>query len=203
ATPSYVGGAAHDARAIEQTHIAAAFPGVGSRHQDFFAMRVFAEALGGGMASRLFQTIREERGLAYSVYAHADCYDDVGALGAYIGADAEHALEAVELLRREIEDAAEALSAEEAARARAVLTSTLLMGLENPAGRIEMAAGQIFTFGAALSPAEMRGRLNAVTIDDARRCAERALSGPASLAIVGEGDLASIAKAVGAPVSRG
>lgn len=185
AAQGYEGGAAHDPRDIEQTHIAVAFPAVGARHADFYATRVFAEALGGGMASRLFQTIREERGLAYSVYAYADCYDDVGVVGAYAGTDADKAAEATALIRAGIEASARDLSQAELDRARAMLKSTLLMGLESPMGRIETAAAQAFTFGAPLSPAAMRAQLDAVTLDDVKRCARRALDGAPSLAIVG------------------
>lgn len=199
---TYFGGVAADNRDIEQTHIAVAFPGVSARHDDFFASRIFSEALGGGMASRLFQTIREERGLAYSVYAYTDCYEDVGVLGAYVGADAANAGISAELIRREIEAMSENLTQAEVDRARAMLTSSLLMGLESPAGRVETAASQITTFGRPIGPGEIRERLDAVSIEDIRRCARRALSeGAAALAVIGPADAAGIARAVGAGVA--
>ena len=100
--PAYQGGAAHDPRDIEQTHIAIAFPGAAVRDANYFATRVFAEALGGAMSSRIFQSVREDRGLAYSVYSYADSYDEVGSIGAYVGTDSENAVEAVALIRKEI-----------------------------------------------------------------------------------------------------
>lgn len=199
AKPHYVGGSVCDARDIEQTHLAAAFPGVGARHPDFFATRVFSEALGGGMASRLFQSVREDKGLAYSVYSFADCYDDAGVVGAYAGTDVENAAEAASLIRKEIEACAEKMTQAEVDRARAMLKSTLLMGLENPAGRIETAAGQFFTFGEVLSSEETRRRLDAVTVQDVRRCALRMLEGGApTFSLVGPGDFDKIAGALGA-----
>jgi predicted Zn-dependent peptidase len=189
ANPHYVGGVARDERDIEQTHIALAFPGAGLRHDDYFATRVFAEALGGGMASRLFQTIREERGLAYSVYAYADCYDEAGVVGAYVGTDEGNARESIELVRTEMSALAEAVTPEELARARAVLKSSLLMALETPMGRIENAAGQIFAFGDVLSVSQIGERIDSIGAHDVMRCAERALhSGPPSLSVVGPGD---------------
>ncbi len=186
AKPRYVGGAAHDARDIDQTHIMLAFPGVSARDDDYFATRVFAEAFGGGMSSRLFQKIREEKGLAYSVYAFAECYDETGIVGAYAGTDEENAHEAVRLVREELEAAAGGMTQAEIDRARALLKSTILMSLESPHNRIETAAAQIMTYGDILAPGSLLARLDAVTAHDVRRCAERALQGgAASLAVVG------------------
>lgn len=197
--PRYVGGSAHDGRDIEQTHIALAFPGVAVKSPDYFAARVFAEALGGGMSSRIFQSVREERGLAYSVFSFADCYDETGAIGAYVGTDEKNAAEAVALIRREIAAMADAPTEREVARARAMLKSTMLMGLESPATRAETAAGQIFSHGRLLSSREIGERLDAVTIDDVRRVAAAALGVAApSLAIVGPADRDALTKALNA-----
>jgi predicted Zn-dependent peptidase len=198
-SPLYRGGVAYDERDIEQTHIAVSYPGVSVRHEDFYATRVFSEMLGGGMASRLFQTIREERGLAYSVYSYADCYEEVGVLGVYVGADEANAKTAAELIRAEIGAMAEAVTQTELDRACAMLKSTLLMGLESPTGRTEAAAGQIASFGRPIPAAEIRERLDAVSMDDVRRCAARSLGeAGASLAVIGPADYAAVAKAVGA-----
>jgi predicted Zn-dependent peptidase len=197
-TPRYVGGAAHAAREIEQCHVAAAFPGVGAEHPDYAAFSIFAEALGGGMASRLFQSIREERGLAYSVYASAESYSGVGALSIYMGVDADDASEAVRLMRQEMEAAALGMRDAELARARAMMKSMRLMSLESPASRVETAAGQLFTFGRVLTPEEVCGMLDAVELGDLKRCAERAVAGPPSLAVVGEADFEALRKAVAA-----
>ena len=198
-TPQYFGGSACDQRDIEQTHIALAFSAVGAQHRDYYATRIFAEALGGGMASRLFQAIREERGLAYSVYAYADCYDDAGLIGVYMGTDAANAEAAVTLARQQIEDMLQALAPAELDRARAMLTSSLMMGLELPSGRIETAVSQICTYGAPIEPEAICRELENVTVEDVQRCADRALrSAPSAIAVVGPGDVSAFADASGA-----
>ncbi|MEE2691938.1 MAG: pitrilysin family protein [Pseudomonadota bacterium] len=191
--PIYVGGAKHDGRDIEQTHISLAFPAVSARDADYFATRVFAEALGGGMSSRLFQKIREDRGLAYSVYAYADCYDETGVIGAYVGTDEENARDCVRMIREELTSSASDMTDAEIDRARALLRSNMLMSLESPHNRIETAAAQIFTYGDLVPTAHLLQRLESVTVEDVRRCAERALTaGPASLAVVGPAEFAAL-----------
>ncbi len=192
-TPAFTGGVRHDAREIEQTHLAIALPGVSSRDEDFFATRIFADALGGGMSSRLFQKIREERGLAYSVYAFADGYYDCGLIGAYVGADESQIMEAAQLIRQEIEAMAAGATQIEIDRARAMLRSSLMMSLESPAARIESASGQVMTFGRLLTPEEITERLAAVSTSDVERCAARALAGGASISLVGPGGASEVA----------
>lgn len=187
--PAYAGGADHDPRAIEQTHVALALPGAAVTDPGYFAMRVFAEALGGGMSSRIFQRVREERGLAYTAQSFMDSYDDTGTVGAYVGTDGENAAECVSLIRREIEEMADAATMEETDRARALLKSTLLMGLESPANRAETAVGQLFAFDRLLSPAELAARLDAVQAEDVRAAAAFALAGKPSLAVVGPANM--------------
>ncbi len=183
--PPFLGGLRHDKRKIEQTHLAVAFPGVASAHADFFATRLYADVLGGGMSSRLFQKIREERGLAYSVYAFADGFDNAGLLGAYVNAEAKHIAEAATIIRAEMEATAAAMTAEEVARGKALLRSSLMLGLESPANRIEAAAGQLFTYGALMDADEILARIDAITVADMQRCAARALEGPCAVSIVG------------------
>lgn len=187
--PTFCGGLHHDNKKIEQTHFSIAFPGVSSRDEDFYAARVFADVLGGGMSSRLFQTIREELGLAYSVYAFSDSYDDCGLVGAYAGAEAKEIPQIAAAIKKEMENLAHAPNDEEVSRTRAMLRASLLMGLESPATRIESAAGQLFRDGKILTPEEVAIRLEAVTVSDIKRCADRALAGPVALSMVGPGDL--------------
>lgn len=196
--PAYKGGANHDLRDIEQTHIALTFPGAAVRDADYFATRIFVEALGGGMSSRIFQSVREERGLAYSVYSFTDSYDEVGSIGGYVGTDGENAAEAVSLILKEIASMAGAATVKEIDRARAMLKSTLLMGLESPATRAETAVGQLFSHGRILPASEIAERLDAVTVEQVRAVAAKALTGGArSLAIVGPADFAAVKAALG------
>ena len=190
--PAFRGGTRRDGRAIEQTHLALAFPGAAARDEEYFATRICADVLGGGMSSRLFQTIREERGLAYSVYAFADGFEQCGLLGAYVGADAAQVGEAARCIRQEMEAMAGSVQQAEIDRARALLRSSLMMGLESPAMRIETAAGQLFTFGRLMASGELVRRLEAVTIDDVKRAMGRALDGACAVAMVGPGEAAPV-----------
>jgi len=195
--PAYVGGFQHEPRDIEQTHIALAFPGAALTDADYFATRVFVEALGGGMSSRIFQAVREERGLAYSVYSFTDSYEEIGAVGAYVGTDEANAAESVQLIRREMTAMAHSPTGAEIDRARALLKSTLLMGLESPATRAEAAVGQLYAHGRLLPPGELKERLDAVTLDDVRRVAAKAVTGNPSLAVVGPANFEAIGTALG------
>lgn len=192
----YRGGRQHDARDIEQTHLALAFPGAAVTDADYFATRVFVEALGGGMSSRIFQSVREERGLAYSVYSFADAYEDTGAVGVYAGTDAANAAEAIGLIRRDIEALAAAPTSAEIDRSKAMLKSTMLMALENPSSRIETAVGQLYAHGRLIGPEEVAEKLDAVSAPDLRAVAEKALAGAASLAVVGPGDFDAMSAAL-------
>ena len=194
--PEFTGGVKHDGRDIEQTHIAVAFPGVSSRDDDFFAARIFAEILGGGMSSRLFQKVREERGLAYSVYAFSDSYDDCGLIGCYAGADADDIPGVAALFREELNAMTGAVDADEIARARSMLRASMLMSLESPAARIESAAGQLFRDGHIMSADEITARLDAVAESDIRRVAASASEGPVALSLVGAVDVDRTAKAL-------
>ncbi len=192
--PAFKGGTLHDSRDIEQTHLALGFPGVSSTDDDFFATRIYADVLGGGMSSRLFQSIREERGLAYSVYAFADSFEQCGLIGAYAGADESQIVEVARIIRKQMEAMASSVTQIEIDRTRAMLRSSLMMGLESPAVRIESAAGQLFTFGRLTQADEIIHRLEAVTVDDVMRCARRALGGSHAVALVGPGDVAVVEK---------
>lgn len=194
--PAFVGAINHDQREIEQSHIAVAFPGASSRDEDFFSARVFADILGGGMSSRLFQKVREEQGLAYSVYAFSDSYDACGLIGCYAGADASHIPQIAEIIRNEILSLAEAVGDGELARARSMLRASMLMGLESPAARIENAASQLFRDNQIWSAADISARLDAVTPGDVMRCARRAAAGPTALSIVGAADIDAAAAAL-------
>ena len=121
APASFVGGQARAARALEQAHLVLLLPAPGLRDPDYFALRLFAEILGGGMSSRLFQEVREHRGLAYAIDAYADCYADAGVLGVYAGCAAENAADTARLAAEQIAALVEGADAAELARAKAQL----------------------------------------------------------------------------------
>jgi predicted Zn-dependent peptidase len=174
---TFTGGHAPTVRKLEQAHMVAMLPAPGSRDDAYFALRVFAEALGGGMSSRLFQEAREKRGLAYSIDAYADTYADTGLLGVYAGCQAKDAAELARVTAGEIADLSANIGEAELARSKAQLKAHLFMGAERPLGRAEQSAAQVLTFGEAFSPAYLAAAIDAVTAADIAALGTR-LTGP-------------------------
>ena len=188
----FAGGTHHDVRRFDQLHVALAHPGVGHAHADSHALALFASAAGGGMSSRLFQEVREERGLAYSIYAWAQAYAETGQLGVYCAAARADAGRALALTRIVLAQTAETLSQEELDRARAQAKAGLLMGLESVAARCDHLARQIQLYHRIVPAAETIAALDAVTLAQARAAGAAALGGGEALATVG-GKLAKAA----------
>jgi predicted Zn-dependent peptidase len=157
---------------LEQAHLAFAFPGVATGHEDVIAAQVFTTALGGGMSSRLFQEAREKRGLCYAIYAFAHSYRDTGMIGIYAGTSKEKAGEIAPLIAAEIAAMASGATDEEAARARAQLRATLLMALESPHARCEQIATHLLAFGHVIPVPELIERIEAVDTGVLRRFAQ-------------------------------
>jgi len=171
---------------LEQAHLTFAFPGVASADPDAILAQVFATALGGGMSSRLFQEAREKRGLCYSIYAFSHSYRDTGMIGVYSGTAEDKAGEVAPLVAAEIEAMSINTSEEEAARARAQLKASLLMGLESPHQRCELIAGHLYTYGRVLSVDELIARVDAVDAAALKNFAARIMrTGNPAIAAVG------------------
>ncbi len=176
-----------DERPLEQAHVTLALPGVSYDDDDFHACQILASVLGGGMSSRLFQEIREKRGLAYSVYAYATSYRDCGTLSFYAGTAPEMLPEMVPVLCGELHKAAAEIDEEETARARAQMKASLLMSLESSSSRVEQLARQVMIWGRPRSIGEITAALDAVKAEDLRRVMVRLLqAGEAALAAVGD-----------------
>lgn len=172
----FTGGRAAERRRLEQAHLVFFLPGVGSTDSDYFAYRLFAEALGGGMSSRLFQEAREKLGLAYAIDAFAETYVETGLLGVYAGCGAADAAKLAEVTATEILKLAQGADPGELDRCKAQLKASLFMARESLAARAEQAAGQLLVFGRLLPTAEIAAAIDAVGPADIRRLAERLLS---------------------------
>jgi len=182
----FVGGAAAEVRRLEQAHLVLLLPGVGARDPDYFPFRIFAEALGGGMSSRLFQEAREKLGLAYNIDAYAESYADVGVLGVYAGAGASDASRTAQVVAEQVLALAGGPAAGELERAKAQLKAALFMARESPLARAEQAAGQLLLFDRLFSPAELAEAVDAVSPADLRRVAARMIEpGSAAAAVLG------------------
>jgi predicted Zn-dependent peptidase len=171
AVPPYVpahfaGGVRPVAKPLEQANIVLLLPAVGVRDPAYFPLRLLAEILGGGMASRLFQEAREIRGLAYAVDAYSETYSDTGALGVFAGCAAKDAVELARVVAGEIVGMLAPVGLSELARAKAQLKGAMFMGREGALARAEQAAGQVLLFGRTLDPAEVAADVDAVTPQD-------------------------------------
>ena len=176
ADAAFTGGPARERRKLEQAHVVFLLPAPGVTDPDHWALRLFAEMLGGGMSSRLFQEARERLGLAYAIDAWADAFADVGLMGVYAGCAAADAGHLAETAAGEIRGLSGEVGVAELARAKAQLKASVFMGRESLAARAEQAAAQHLAFGRLLSPAEMAADIDAVEADDIARVAARVLS---------------------------
>lgn len=182
---AFTGGAAGEGRRIEQANLVWAVPAVATMDPDYFALRLFAEILGGGMASRLFQEAREARGLAYSIDAWADTWDDTGVLQIFAGAAAGKARGLSVLVAEELRKLCEGGASEaELARAKAQVQASLFMAEESPLARAEIAANRLFLYGRIPDAAEVRAEIAAVSLSDLKRVGERMLAPGLSAAAV-------------------
>jgi predicted Zn-dependent peptidase len=161
----YIGGGFREERELEQVHVLLGFPGFASGDPDHYAASVVSAALGGGMSSRLFQQIREKRGLVYSIYSFTQGYSDGGTFGIYAGTGEKEAAELLPALCDELGKLDKGFAAEELQRARAQLKAGTLMALEATGARVEQNAGYMLTFGKPFDAAEVIRRIDAV--DDA------------------------------------
>jgi predicted Zn-dependent peptidase len=174
-----------DRRDFEQAHWCLGFEGLAAADECAPALGLFVQALGGGTSSRLFQELREDRGLAYSIYAWNQAFEDTGLVGIGCAAERERAADSVELARQVLIDTAETLTQEELNRARAQVEAGLLMSLETPHGRADHLARSIEVFGRALPADELIAQLRAVDLASARTAGAALLQGPVAMASVG------------------
>ncbi|MBE7218492.1 MAG: insulinase family protein [Caulobacteraceae bacterium] len=184
APAAFRGGAEAEARPLEQAHMVLLLPGVAANDADYWPQRLFAEVLGGGMASRLFQEAREARGLCYAVDAYAEAYEDTGLLGIYAGVSDRDAAPMARLAAAELAKLAAQIGEAELARAKAQARSSLHMGRESPLNRAEGAAAQLHMLGRLVPPAEIAARIDAVGPADIARYGARVLGAGASAAAV-------------------
>ena len=206
----YVGGANRQPRDLEQAHVLLGMKGIAFEDKDFHAASMFSTLLGGGMSSRLFQEVREKRGLAYSIYSYLSSYTDGGLFGVYAGTGKDDVRDLVPLVFGEISKLADgargvgggAGGADDAeiARARAQIKAGILMSLESTAARCEQLARQMIVFKRPIPVDETIARIDAVDGAAIRRVAERLLSGRPTITALGPvPDLEDLEKLAAAP----
>ena len=182
----YEGGEFLLERDLEQVHLTLSLPGVGYDDPDYYATQVLNTLAGGGMSSRLFQEIREKRGLVYSVYTFANSYTDGGLFGVYAGTSRDHMDDLTDVLTDELNGLTQNITDAELNRAIAQLKAGLLMAMESISVRCEQLARHILIFGRPVDKAEMITRIESVTADSVANVASRILqSGRPTVAALG------------------
>ena len=176
---------------LEQVHFALALEGPNYRDPAIYTAQIYASVMGGGVSSRLFQEIREKRGLCYTVFAQAGAHEDTGMTTFYAGTSAEQIAELANVTMDEMKRAADDMSAAEVARARAQMKAGLLMGLESPTNRAERLARLLSIWGRIPTLDEAIAHIDAVTTGDVKLFAEQmAGQAPSALALYGPAEAA-------------
>ena len=169
----------------DQAHLALGWSAPAQRDPDYFAARFFSDAVGGGMSSRLFQELREERGLAYSVYSQLQPYADAGLLYIYAATARRQSALAAQLIEELLADAAATVTPRELERVRTQARASLLMSVESPWGQAHYLARQLAVYGRLVEPAEVIAEIEAVTLDEVRAAGAKMLAGPRARATIG------------------
>ncbi len=181
----YLGGEFRESRELDQAHVLLGFPCAGYKGADYYATMLLSTLLGGGMSSRLFQEIREKRGLVYSVYSFSAPFLDGGLFGIYAGTGEKECAELIPVTLEELRKVQLNVQDDELARARAQLKASLLMSLESTGSRCEQIARQLQIFGRIIPTQETVSRIEAVTTDDIRAAAVKIFAGTPTLAALG------------------
>ena len=182
----FAGGELRREKTLEQAHFALGLESPDYRNDDIYTAQIYSVALGGGMSSRLFQEIREKRGLCYTIYASTGAYADSGMTTIYAGTSGEQVSELADITIDEMKRAAEDMSAKEIERARVQMKAGMLMGLESPSSRAERLARMVSIWGRVPALEETVKKIDAVTDADVRSFAEHmAVQARAALALYG------------------
>lgn len=173
---------------IEQTHICIGFPSAKIGSKDIYPLALMNSVYGGAMSSRLFQTIREERGMAYTVYSYPNSYTDTGMLAVYAGTSPEHVNDVVRLIKEETNNLKEnGLTEKEFTQARDQLLASFILGLESTSSRMNSIGRRLLIQGDTRTDDEVVEKIKSITLEEVNEVTRRVLSAPFSVAIVGNG----------------
>ncbi len=181
----YEGGEIRVEKDLEQAHMILGFEGPGYRDDGFHAAQVAATALCGGMSSRLFQEVREKRGLCYAIFASPSNYLETGWTSIYAGANGSDLRELIDVCADELRKGAAETTEEETARARAQIRAALLMGLESPAARCQRLARSLLAHDRVRGVPEVIEEIATVDAAAVRRALEAQLASTPTLALYG------------------
>lgn len=184
-TATYKGGDYREERDLEQVHVMLGFDGFGYQDRDFYSSSVLSTLLGGGMSSRLFQEVREKRGLVYSIYSFTSSYQDGGLFGIYAGTGEDEVAEVVPIVCDEVVKVTAGVNEDELQRARAQLKASILMSLESTSSRCEQAARQLLIYGRPVPVEEVVAEIERIDAEAVRNCAARLFATAPTFAAIG------------------
>ena len=196
----YSGGVQIRPRKLEQTHLVLGLEGVSYHAPERYAMQAFVNLAGGGSSSRLFQEVREKRGLCYSIQAFHSSYQDSGLFGVTAGADGADSEELMRVVIEQLHAAARNASQAEVDRAKAQMKVSLLSALESASARADQLGSRLLAFGRAIPFDEIERKIDAITVESVRAAGQRLVSGGRPT-FVGVGDGRSLEKAGEAAVA--
>lgn len=171
--PAFAPSAQIAEKPLDQAHVVLAFPAPGYRDPEIYVLQVLSNILGGGMSSRLFQEVREKRGLCYSVFSFGSAYEDAGQFGVYAATSPEHAGSLMDLTSNVMLSVTDHVSDGEVARAKAQLKASLVMNLESASARADQIARQYLAFGRVPAISTLIARVEEVTADQVRSLAQQ------------------------------
>ncbi len=177
----YQGGDKRQEKELEQAHVLVGFEGLAFNDPDFYTAMTLSTILGGGMSSRLFQEVREKRGLVYSIYSYHSSYRDTGVFGIYAGTGPDKVRDLLSVVAEQIQSVCHTLGDEEIVRAKAQIKSGLMMALESTSARCRQLASHMMIYGHPIAPEEILSQINAIDAKSLTDVASRIFSQTSTL----------------------
>ena len=181
----YISGEYREEKKLEQIHLLLGFEGIDYHHDDYYSLLVYSSLLGGGMSSRLFQEIREKRGLVYGISSFSSSYTDTGMFGIYAGTGEKQIEELIPVLCEELKNSPNSISEKEIKRGKAQLKAGLMMGRESAFRRCESAARQLLIFNRVIDPLEIIKQIDSVSKETVEKIAKQIVAGPMTISSIG------------------
>ena len=182
---NYKSGEYREDKKLEQIHLLLGFEGIDYHNDDYYSLLVYSSLLGGGMSSRLFQEIREKRGLVYGISSFSSSYTDTGIFGIYCGTGENQIQELIPVLCDQLNESPNSITEKEIDRGKAQLKASLMMGRESAFRRCESAARQLLVFNRIIEPAETIKNIDNVSKETVQKIANEIVKGPITISSIG------------------
>ena len=181
----YSSGEYREQKDLEQIHLLLGFEGINYHNEDYYSLLVYSSLIGGGMSSRLFQEIREKRGLVYGISSFSSSYTDTGMFGIYAGTGESQIQELIPVLCEELKKSPDSISEKEINRGKAQLKASLMMGRESAFRRCESAARQLLVFNRIIDPLETIKQIDMVSKETVEKIAKQIVGSPMTISSIG------------------